>query len=353
MNELDRRKFFKSAGTAAIGIASTATDISAQQKRDQDMRALKQTPTVALPSWNECTAKQFIMDFVRRVTSQVSPDFVPENRRIAVFDNDGTLWAEQPVPVQLYFAFDAAKERAAVSDKLKQQEPFKSLLAGDLKAVAAQGLKGLAEILKLTHTGMTTVEYEDSVRRWLQTARHPKLGRPYTGVVYQPMLEVLDYLRGNGFQTFIVSGGSADFMRVFAEATYGISPSQVIGSTFKTHFELREGKPVVVIDPEIDLFDDKAAKPVAIHKFIGRQPIACFGNSDGDREMLQWTTLGPGSKAPRLGLIVHHTDAEREFAYDRQHVPSGQLDKAFDEAPQRGWVLADMKRDWKVVFPTV
>ena len=317
------------------------------------MSAMKPSPTVALPSWNECSAKQAILDFVRRVSSKVSPDFVPECERIAVFDNDGTLWSEQPVPVQVFFAFDAAKERANISPELKAKEPFKSLLAGDLKAVAAQGLKGLAEILKLTHTGMTTVEYEDSVRRWLRAGHHPKLGRPYTGVVYQPMLEVLDYLRGNGFQTFIVSGGSTDFMRVFAEATYGIPPPQVIGSTFKTHFELRDGKPVVVIDPEIDLFDDKAAKPLAIHKFIGRQPIACFGNSDGDYEMLQWTTLGTGTKAPRLGLIVHHTDGEREFAYDRQRVPSGQLNKAYDDAPDRGWVLADMKRDWKVVFPVV
>lgn len=314
---------------------------------------MRPSPAVALPSWNDCAAKQAILDFVRRVTSHGESDYVPENERIAVFDNDGTLWSEQPAPVQLFFAFDAAKERASISAQLKNKEPFKSLLAGDLKAVAAQGLKGIAEILKLTHTGMTTVEYEDSVRRWLRTARHPKLGRPYTGVVFQPMLEVLDYLRGNGFQTFIVSGGSADFMRVFAEATYGIPPSQVIGSTFKTHFEVRDKLPVVVIDPEIDLFDDKAAKPVAIHKFIGRQPIACFGNSDGDREMLEWTTLGLGSKAPRLGLIVHHTGGEREFAYDREHIPSGQLDKAYDEAPQRGWVLADMKRDWKVVFPTV
>lgn len=314
---------------------------------------MKPSPIVALPSWNECAAKQAILDLVRRVTNQSGPDYVPENERIAVFDNDGTLWAEQPAPVQLFFAFDAAKERAEISTELKENEPFKSLLAGDLKAVAAQGLRGLAEILKLTHTGMTTAEYDDSVRRWLHRARHPKLGRPYTSVVYQPMLEVLDYLRGNGFQTFIVSGGSADFMRVFAEATYGIPPPQVIGSTFKTHFEVRDKTPCVVIDPEIDLFDDKAAKPVAIHKFIGRRPIACFGNSDGDREMLEWTTLGPGSHAPRLGLIVHHTDAEREFAYDRQHVPSGQLDKAYDEAPKRGWVLVDMKQDWKAVFPVV
>jgi hypothetical protein len=197
---------------------------------------------------------------------------------------------------------------------------------------------------------MTIKEFEESVRDWLHTARHPTLDRRYTRLVYKPMLEVLDYLRTNGFLTFIVSGGSADFMRVFAEETYGIPPSQVIGTTFKTHFEIREGIPVIAIDPELDLFDDKAAKPAAIAKYIGRQPIACFGNSDGDREMLQWTSRGIGSKAPRLGLIVHHTDAEREFAYDREHVPSGQLDKALDEAPAYGWVVVDMKKDWKTVF---
>ncbi|MET0988548.1 MAG: HAD family hydrolase [Steroidobacteraceae bacterium] len=305
--------------------------------------------TAALPSWNDCPAKQAIVRFVARVTR--GRDAVPPNERIAVFDNDGTLWAEQPVPVQIYFALDAAKERAASDPALKDQEPFKSLLAGDLKAVAAQGMKGLAAILKITHTGMTTVEYEASVRHWLQSARHPKLDRPYTRVVYQPMLEVLDYLRANGFLTFIVSGGSADFMRVFAEETYGIPPPQVIGTTFKTHFELREGVPVVVIDPELDLFDDKAAKPLAIHKFIGRQPIACFGNSDGDFEMPEWTTLGSGVNSPRFGLIVHHTDAEREFKYDREHVPSGQLVKGLDEAYTNGWVLADMRNDWKTVFP--
>lgn len=304
-----------------------------------------------LPSWNDSDAKSAIMDFVARVTRKGGADYVPVNARIAVFDNDGTLWSEQPVSAQLYFALDAATERAASNPDLKEKEPLKSLITGDLQAVAARGPKGLAEILKLTNTGMTTVEYEDSVKRWLRTARHPKLDCPFTEVVYQPMLEVLDHLRAHDFLTFIVSASGADFMRVFAEETYGIPPPQVIGTTFKTHFELRDGVPVVVIGPEIDLYDDGAAKPAAIHKFVGRQPIACFGNSDGDREMLEWTTLGPGARAPRLGLIVHHTDGAREFAYDREHVPSGRLDKALDEAPGRGWVLADMKRDWKTIFP--
>ncbi len=304
-----------------------------------------------LPSWNESPAKLAILDFVGRVTREGGPDYVTPNKRIAVFDNYGTLWCEQPLPVQLYFAFEAAREKAAENPGLGEKEPFKSLLAGDLKAVAAQGLKGIGEIIKLTHTGMTMKEFEESVLTWLKAARHPKLDRPFTQVVYQPMLEVLDYLRANNFLTFIVSGGSADFMRVFAEETYGIPPPQVVGSTFKTHFETREGVPVIAIDPEIDNFDDKAAKPAAIAKYIGRQPIACFGNSDGDREMLQWTSRGVGNKAPRFGLIVHHTDAEREFAYDREHVPSGQLDKALDEVPAYGWLVADMKNDWKTVFP--
>jgi phosphoglycolate phosphatase-like HAD superfamily hydrolase len=303
-----------------------------------------------LPSWNDGRVKQSIMDFVARVTLAGGSDFVPPNQRIAVFDNDGTLWCEQPLPVQLFFAFDTAKQKASHDPALATTEPFKSLLAGDLKAVAAQGLKGIAPIMKLTHTGMTLMEFDASVREWLASARHPTFGCPFTDVVYQPMLEVLDFLRANGFLTFIVSGGSTDFMRVFAEETYGIPPPQVIGSTFKTHFEMRDGVPVIVIDPELDLFDDKAAKPVAIAKYIGRQPLACFGNSDGDREMLQITIRGRAVTVPGFGLIVHHTDAEREFAYDRQHVVSGQLDKALDEVADYGWVLADMKRDWNVVF---
>jgi len=303
-----------------------------------------------LPSWNEGTTKQAIVDFVTRVTDEGGSDFVSPNRRIAVFDNDGTLWCEQPLPVQVYYAFDAAKEKASNDPELASREPFKALLTGDMKGVSAQGMPAIIEIVKETHTGITIKEYEESVQTWLQSARHPTLERPFTELVYQPMLEVLTYLRANGFLTFIVSGGSVEFMRVFAEETYGIAPPQVIGSTFRTHFETRDGIPVIVIDPEIDLFDDKAAKPAAVAKYIGRQPIACFGNSDGDREMLQWTSRGIGVDAPRLGLIVHHTDAEREFAYDRGHVLSGKLDEAWNEAADYGWVLADMKNDWKTVF---
>lgn len=277
---------------------------------------------------------------------------MPLSQRIAVFDNDGTLWCEQPLPVQLYYALYAAKEKASKDPELAGKEPFKTLITGDTKGVLEQGLKAVMEIVTVTHTGMTIKEFEESVAAWLQTARHPTLDRLYTECVYQPMLEVLSYLRENGFMTFIVSGGSVEFMRVFAEKTYGIAPPQVIGSTYKSHFETRDGVPVIVIDPELDLFDDKAAKPAAIAKYIGRQPIACFGNSDGDREMLQWTSRGTGATAPlRLGLIVHHTDGDREFAYDRGHVLSGKLDEAWNEAGDYGWVLADMKNDWKTVFP--
>jgi len=303
-----------------------------------------------LPSWNEGPAKQSILDFVGRVTTRGTPDHVPENERIAVFDNDGTLWCEMPMPAQVFFTADRLRALAPQHPEWKTMEPFKSQLEGDMKGVLATGKEGILKLMSATHTGMTTDEFAQIVRDWLSTAKHPKLGVPYTTTVYQPMLEVLAYLRSNGFSTFIVSGGGLDFMRVFAEEIYGVPPHQVIGSSIKSHFEMREGKPVIVRDPILDFFDDKAAKPLAIHKSIGRRPIACFGNSDGDREMLLWTTLGRTDGLPSLGLIVHHTDGEREFAYDRKPVLSGQLDKALDEAPNYGWVLADMKHDWKRVF---
>jgi len=303
-----------------------------------------------LPSWNDTAAKQAITDFVARVTREGSADYVPLNERIAVFDNDGTLWCEMPIPVQAFFADDRLRALAPQHPEWQTTEPFKSKLAGDMKGVMASGMKGIAELMSATHAGMTTVEFGQIVRDWLATARHPKLGRPYTEAVYQPMLELLDYLRANEFTTFIVSGGGVEFMRVFAEEVYGVPPHQVIGSTIKTHFEMRGETPVLVRDPALDFFDDKAGKPVSINKYIGRRPIACFGNSDGDREMLMWTTLGRSDGRPSFGLIVHHTDGEREFAYDRQHVLSGQLDKGLDEAPRYGWVLVDMKTDWKTVF---
>ncbi len=305
----------------------------------------------ALPGWREGKAKRAILDFVRRVTQEGGSGFVPVKDRIAVFDNDGTLWCEYPMPVQLYFAADDARRQATSDPAMAGREPYRSLLANDLKAVGAQGKAAVLEIIRTTHSGMTTDEYDANVRDWAKAALHPKLNRPIRMVVYQPMLELLDYLRNNGFTPFIVSGGGADFMRVYAEELYGIPSYQVIGTTIKTHFALRDGKPILVIDPALDFYDDKAVKPVAIRHFIGRRPIACFGNSDGDREMMQWTTLGRTDGYPSLGLLVHHTDAEREFKYDREPVLSGRLDQGLDEADRHGWVLADMKNDWTTVFP--
>ena len=304
-----------------------------------------------LPSWNDGKAKEAIVDFAVRTSTAGSGDYVPMNERIAVFDNDGTLWCEMPVPVQAYFVNDRLKVLASLHPEWQRTEPFKSMLAGDIKTAMATGVKGLAELGMATHAGMTTEEFVAIAREWLSTARHPKLNRPFTEAIYQPMLEVLAFLRARGFATFIVSGGGVEFMRVFAEEVYGVPPNQVIGSTIKTHFEMRNGRPILLREPVLDFFDDKANKPVNINKYIGRRPIACFGNSDGDREMLIWTTVGRADGRPTLGVIVHHTDAEREFAYDRQHVLSGQLDKALDEAEINGWILADMKNDWNVVFP--
>ena len=300
-----------------------------------------------LASWNDGTAKQAIVDFVAAVTDKGGPDYVPPAKRIAVFDNDGTLWSEKPAYFQLLFAIDRIKALASQHPEWKTQQPFKAVLENDIKALAASGEKGLIQLVMASHAGMTTDEFEQIVADWLATARHPKFKRPYTDLVFQPMLELLAYLRANGFKTFIVSGGGIEFMRPFTEKVYGIPPEQVIGSSIKTKFEMRDGKPVLVRLPEIFFIDDKAGKPVGIQKFIGRRPIAAFGNSDGDLQMLQWAATGSGK---RLMLIVHHTDAEREWAYDRKS-PIGHLDKALDEANARGWTVVDMKKDWKVIYP--
>lgn len=300
-----------------------------------------------LPSWNDGPARQAILKFVAATTTAGSPDYVPEPERIATFDNDGTLWAEQPMYFQLLFALDRVKALAPQHPEWKEQEPFAALLKGDTQAALAGGEKAIVEILMVTHAGMTTEDFEQIVRDWFATARHPTTGRPYTEMVYQPMLELLAYLRANGFKTFIVSGGGIEFMRVFAEQVYGVPPEQVVGSSIKTKFELRDGNPVLIRLPEVDFIDDKAGKPVGINSHIGRRPIAAFGNSDGDLQMLQWTAAGPGA---RFCLFVHHTDAEREWAYDRKsHI--GQLDKGLDEARSRGWTVVDMKSDWKVIYP--
>ncbi|KPK18850.1 MAG: haloacid dehalogenase [Betaproteobacteria bacterium SG8_41] len=300
-----------------------------------------------LPSWNDGAAKARILEFVRAVTVAGTPTFVPPAERIAVFDNDGTLWSEQPAYFQLLFALDRIKALAPKHPEWKTKQPFKAALEGDMKALAASGEHGLLELVMATHAGNTTQEFESIVKDWLATARHPRFKRPYIELVYQPMLELLAHLRSNGFKTFIVSGGGIEFMRPWVEKVYGVPPEQVVGSSIKVKYEVREGKPALVRLPAINFIDDKAGKPVGIHYHIGRRPIAAFGNSDGDFQMLEWTTSGPGA---RLGLIVHHTDAEREYAYDRKsHI--GRLNRGLDEAGQRRWTVVDMKRDWKRIYP--
>ena len=303
--------------------------------------------TDALPSWGDGSAKQSIIEFVEHVTKEGGRDYVPPAERIAVFDNDGTLWAEQPIYVQLAFSLDRVKALAAEHPEWKDEQPFKAVLEGDMKSVIAGGEHALLEILMATHGGMTTAEFEQIVLDWVNSARHPKTNRLYTEMVYQPMLELLAYLRTEGFKTYIVSGGGIEFMRPWAERVYGIQPEQVIGSSIKVKYEMRDSGPVLMRLPEIDFIDDKAGKPVAIHKFIGRRPILAFGNSDGDLQMLQWTAGGGGARF--MGL-VHHTDGEREWAYDRKS-PVGRLDQALEEAKAGGWTVVDMKRDWKSIFP--
>jgi hypothetical protein len=300
-----------------------------------------------LPSWNDRPARQAIVDFVTRVTREGGPDFVSKAERIAVFDNDGTLWAEQPMPFQAFFTLDRVKALAPKHPEWQDKEPFASLLKGDVERALAGGERAILELITATHAGTTTEEFEKIVRDWLATAKHPRFQRPYTELVYQPMLELLDYLRASGFKTYIVSGGGAEFMRAWAAKVYGSPPEQVIGSTIRVKYELRGGKPVLVRLPEIDFIDNEEGKPVGIHKIIGRRPIAAFGNADGDLQMLQWTAAGPG---PRFCLYVHHTDTRREWAYDREP-PMNRLDKGLDEAEAKGWTVVSMKDDWKRIFP--
>jgi phosphoserine phosphatase len=301
-----------------------------------------------LPSWNDGTSKRSIVEFVAQVTRQGGPAFVPPAERIATFDNDGTLWAEQPLYFQFLFAIDRVKALAPQHPEWTDKEPFASLLKGNLKGALAGGEHAIVEAVMATHAGMTTDAFEKVVKDWLATAEHPTTGRPYTEMAYQPMHELLTYLRANGFKTFIVSGGGVEFMRAFAEKVYGIPPEQVIGSTGKQQFEMRDGKPVLIKLAAVDFIDDKDGKPLAIQKVIGRRPIAAFGNSDGDLQMLQWTCETSGT---RLCLYVHHTDAEREWAYDRTS-SIGRLDKGLDEANAKGWTIVNMKSDWKNVFST-
>jgi phosphoserine phosphatase len=300
-----------------------------------------------LPSWNDGAVKKSITDFVARTTTQGGPEFVPAAERIAVFDNDGTLWAEQPVYFQFQFAFDRIRAMAPQNPQWKTQQPFKAVLDGDMKALMAGGMKSIGQIMAATHAGMTTEEFTKSVTDWLASARHPRFNRPYTELAYQPMLELLAYLRANGIKTFIVSGGGIEFMRPWVERVYGIPPEQVVGSSGVTKFQMGAGgKPVLMKEAKVEFIDDGPGKPVGINRFIGRRPILAFGNSDGDHQMLQWTAAGSGARF--MGL-VHHTDVEREWAYDRNsHV--SKLDKALDEANAKGWTVVDMKRDWNKVF---
>jgi phosphoserine phosphatase len=302
--------------------------------------------TPQLASWNDVDSRDQLIAFVDDVTDQQSLNFVPQSERIAVFDNDGTLWAEQPLYFQLIFAIDRVKAMAADHPEWKTTQPFQAVLENDMDTLAKGGKKALIELLMTTHAGMTTEEFELIARSWLLEARHPESGQLYTQMVYEPMLEMLTYLRNNGFKTFIVSGGGIEFLRVFAEETYGIPPEQVVGSSIQTTFEMTQNGPVIRRLPEIDFNDDKAGKPIAINKHIGRRPTIAFGNSDGDLQMLQWTTGGEGS---RLGVLIHHTDAQREYAYDRDsHI--GKLDVALDESEARGWIVVDMMNDWNTIF---
>jgi hypothetical protein len=304
--------------------------------------------TDPLPSWNEGASKKAITNFVTKVTQEGSTDFIPIADRIACFDNDGALWSEQPMYFQLAFALDRIKALAPEHPEWKTEEPFKSLLEGDLKTALSGGEKALMEIVMATHGGMTTEAFEKTVKNWMETATHPKSGKHYNEMIFQPMVELLNYLRDNGFKTFIVSGGGVDFMRPWVEQAYGISPDQVVGSSGKVKYEVVDGTPVLIKLPELNFIDDKEGKPVGIHQYIGKRPVFAAGNSDGDYAMLQWTTTANGY--PRFGMLVHHTDSVREWAYDRQsHI--GKLDQGLDDADKYNWTVVDMKADWKQIYP--
>jgi len=319
-----------------IGIAAAVLALAACERSAE-----------VLPSWNEGAVKTSIVDFVARVTREGGSDFVPVNERIATFDNDGTLWAEQPMYAQAFFIFDRINALAPQHPEWREQEPFASVLEGDVAGTLAGGEHAILEMAMATHAGMTTDEFADIIASWIATARHPTTGRRYTEMVYEPMRELLAYLRANGFKTYIVSGGGIEFMRPWAEQVYGIPPEQVIGSSIKTQFELRDGTPVILRLPELNYIDDKAGKPAAIQHHIGRRPVMAFGNSDGDLQMLEWTCAGDGA---RFCLYVHHTDGEREWQYDRDSAV-GRLDRGLDEAQAKGWTVVDMKRDWRIIFP--
>jgi len=335
MTAINRRRLLATAATLSLLFAPALPFLRQAQAQ-----------TDPLPSWNDGPSKQAITGFVARVTRQGGPDFVPPPERIATFDNDGTLWVEHPIYTQLAFALDRVKALAPLHPEWTSTQPFKAALEGDMKTLAASGEHGMAELVMASHAGMTTAEFGKIVTDWIATARHPRFKRPYTELSYLPMIELLAYLRANGFKTFIVSGGGVEFMRPWTERVYGVPPEQVVGSSIKTKFQMRDGRPELFRLPELNFVDDGPGKPVGINEYIGRRPIAAFGNSDGDLEMLQWTTMTGGA---RLGLIVHHTDAEREYAYDRD-TEFGRLDKALDAAALNKWTVVDMKNDWKRIF---
>lgn len=332
-----KRRAFLMASVAGLGLTVSGAALFPRRAGAQ---------TDPLPSWNDTAPKQAILSFVQAVTTEGSPEFVDPSERVAVFDNDGTLWVESPIYTQLAFVIDRVKAMAVDHPDWASTQPFQAVLENDMAALSAAGEKGLIELLMATHTGMSTDAFEAVVTDWIATARDGRFKRPYTELVYQPMLELLAYLRANGFETFIVSGGGIEFMRPWTEAVYGIPPQNVIGSSVKTEFGIVDGKPVLMRLPHVDFIDDKAGKPVGINAHIGRRPIAAFGNSDGDYEMLEWVTKAEGR---RLGMIVHHTDGTREYAYDRDsHV--GRLARALDDAETQGWSVVDMATDWARVF---
>lgn len=328
-----KRRLFLAGTVAGIGLPALISPARAQAD--------------ALPSWNDGPAKQSILDFLRRTTTGGSRDWIPVPERIATFDNDGTLWTEQPMYVQVMFAMDRVRALAGRNPQWRTQEPFKAVLTNDRDALATMGEKGLLEIMAATHAGLTTEEFRQAVLDWLATARHPRFKRPYTDLVYQPMLELLALLRANQFKTYIVSGGGIEFMRPWTERVYGIPPEQVVGSSGVTRYELRANRPVLLKEPKVQFIDDGPGKAEGINQYIGRRPVLAFGNSDGDQQMLEWTAAGSGA---RFMGVVHHTDAMREYAYDRQS-PVGRLDTAWNEAVRRKWTVVDMKNDWKVIYP--
>ena len=337
------------AGAAADYAGATASKVaSAVRAKVAELAATSPSASADdyLHGWNNTPTRAAIVGFVEAVTTEGGSDFIPVAERIAVFDNDGTLWCEHPIYIQLQFAIDRFREIGATKPELQSDPVFTAVESGDIDRLAAIGKQGLVKILAETHAGMTTDEFAGVVEKWMDTARHPRFGLPYTECIYAPMRQMLDYLRANHFKTFIVSGGGVDFMRVFAEKTYGIPPEQVIGSSGETTYEVRDGVPVLVKQPKIDFIDDKEGKPVGINRFIGRRPVIAFGNSDGDFQMLEYTTAAAGK---RLGLFVHHDDADREYAYERDEL-IGTLDRALKDADQRGWIVISMKDDWNTVF---